>query len=119
LAVAFARHKAKPGMAFLRHSSGSGAKASSVLCGQRIAAESLSNFDSGAPRPAVFRHLRLPPGQKHRHGVTDDGLSHIAIQEALPVDWMEKVSDRQYRTELRVSQQPREPLRTAVPIYRN
>jgi quercetin dioxygenase-like cupin family protein len=41
------------------------------------------------------------PGEKHWHGATaTTGMSHIAIQEALngsPVDWMEKVSDAQYR----------------------
>ena len=41
------------------------------------------------------------PGEKHWHGATaTTGMSHIAIQEKLngsPVDWMEKVSDAQYR----------------------
>jgi quercetin dioxygenase-like cupin family protein len=41
------------------------------------------------------------PNEKHWHGATPTmGMSHIAIQEALngkPVDWMEKVSDQQYR----------------------
>jgi quercetin dioxygenase-like cupin family protein len=43
----------------------------------------------------------IPPGQKHWHGATPTtGMSHIAIQEQLNgkvVDWMEKVSDEQYR----------------------
>lgn len=43
----------------------------------------------------------FPPGEKHWHGATPTtAMSHIAIQEALngkPVDWMEKVSDEQYR----------------------
>jgi quercetin dioxygenase-like cupin family protein len=43
----------------------------------------------------------FPPGEKHWHGATAaTAMSHIAIQEALngsPVDWMEKVSDEQYR----------------------
>jgi quercetin dioxygenase-like cupin family protein len=43
----------------------------------------------------------FPPGEKHWHGATrTTGMSHIAIQEALngsTVDWMEKVSDEEYR----------------------
>jgi quercetin dioxygenase-like cupin family protein len=41
------------------------------------------------------------PGEKHWHGATaKTAMTHIAIQEALDgkaVDWMEKVSDVQYR----------------------
>jgi quercetin dioxygenase-like cupin family protein len=41
------------------------------------------------------------PEEKHWHGATaTNGMSHIAIQENLNgkvVDWMEKVSDGQYR----------------------
>jgi len=41
------------------------------------------------------------PGEKHWHGATPTtAMTHIAIQEALngkAVDWMEKVSDEQYR----------------------
>jgi len=43
----------------------------------------------------------IPPGQKHWHGATaTTGMTHIAIQEHLDgkvVEWMEKVSDEQYR----------------------
>jgi quercetin dioxygenase-like cupin family protein len=43
----------------------------------------------------------IPPGQEHWHGATaTTGMTHIAIQEHLNgkvVDWMEKVSDDQYR----------------------
>jgi len=43
----------------------------------------------------------IPPGQKHWHGGTaTTSMTHIAIQEFLEgknVDWMEKVSDEQYR----------------------
>ena len=43
----------------------------------------------------------FPPGEKHWHGATPtNAMSHIAIQEKLngsPVDWMEQVSDEQYR----------------------
>jgi quercetin dioxygenase-like cupin family protein len=42
-----------------------------------------------------------PPGVKHWHGATaTNGMSHIAIQESVDgknVEWMEKVSDEQYR----------------------
>ena len=41
------------------------------------------------------------PGEKHWHGATaTTAMTHIAIQEKLngkPVDWMEKVTDEQYR----------------------
>jgi quercetin dioxygenase-like cupin family protein len=41
------------------------------------------------------------PGEKHWHGATPTtAMTHIAIQEALDgkvLDWMEKVSDEQYR----------------------
>jgi quercetin dioxygenase-like cupin family protein len=43
----------------------------------------------------------IPPGEKHWHGATPiTAMTHIAIQEALDgktADWMEKVSDEQYR----------------------
>ena len=43
----------------------------------------------------------FPPGLKHWHGATPtNAMSHIAIQENLNgkvVDWMEKVTDEQYR----------------------
>lgn len=43
----------------------------------------------------------IPPGVKHWHGATaDNGMSHIAIAEALDgrsAEWMEKVTDEQYR----------------------
>jgi quercetin dioxygenase-like cupin family protein len=45
-----------------------------------------------------------PPGEKHWHGATPTtALTHIAIVEQLAgktVDWMEKVSDEQYRAGL-------------------
>jgi quercetin dioxygenase-like cupin family protein len=41
------------------------------------------------------------PGEKHWHGgASTSGMTHFAIQEALDgktVEWMEKVSDDQYR----------------------
>jgi len=44
----------------------------------------------------------IPPGEKHWHGATPTtSVTHIAIQEALDgkvVDWMEQVTDEQYRT---------------------
>jgi quercetin dioxygenase-like cupin family protein len=43
----------------------------------------------------------FPPGLKHWHGATPTtAMTHIAIQETLNgknVDWMEQVSDEQYR----------------------
>jgi quercetin dioxygenase-like cupin family protein len=43
----------------------------------------------------------FPPGIKHWHGASPTtAMTHIAIQEKLdgtPVDWMEKVTDEQYR----------------------
>ena len=43
----------------------------------------------------------FPPGEKHWHGATPTtAMTHIAIQEQLDgkaVDWMEKVSDEQYK----------------------
>jgi quercetin dioxygenase-like cupin family protein len=43
----------------------------------------------------------FPPGEKHWHGATPaTAMTHIAIQEVLngkAVEWMEKVSDEQYR----------------------
>lgn len=43
----------------------------------------------------------IPPGEKHWHGAAPTtAMTHLAVQEALDgkaVDWMEKVSDEQYR----------------------
>jgi quercetin dioxygenase-like cupin family protein len=43
----------------------------------------------------------FPPQEKHWHGASPkSGMTHIAIQEALKgkvVEWMEHVSDEQYR----------------------
>ena len=43
----------------------------------------------------------FPPGEKHWHGASPTtAMTHIAVQEALDgkvVDWMEHVSDAQYR----------------------
>ena len=43
----------------------------------------------------------FPPGEKHWHGASPTtAMTHIAIQEGLDgkvVDWMEKVSDDQYK----------------------
>jgi len=45
--------------------------------------------------------VRIPPGRKHWHGATGTTtMTHISIQEQLDgkvVDWLEKVSDEQYR----------------------
>ncbi|BBO31930.1 cupin domain-containing protein [Lacipirellula parvula] len=43
----------------------------------------------------------FPPGEKHWHGATaTTGMSHLAIAETLDgkaADWLEQVSDEQYR----------------------
>jgi quercetin dioxygenase-like cupin family protein len=45
--------------------------------------------------------VRFAPGEKHWHGAAPTtAMTHIAIQEQLDgkvVDWMERVSDEQYR----------------------
>lgn len=45
--------------------------------------------------------VSIPPGEKHWHGATaTTAMAHMAIQEYLDgkaVDWMEQVSDDQYR----------------------
>jgi quercetin dioxygenase-like cupin family protein len=45
--------------------------------------------------------ISIEPGEKHWHGATPTtAMTHIAIQEQLDgkaVDWMEKVSDEQYK----------------------
>jgi quercetin dioxygenase-like cupin family protein len=44
----------------------------------------------------------FPPGEKHWHGATaTTAMTHIAVQEALngkTVDWLEHVTDEQYRS---------------------
>lgn len=43
----------------------------------------------------------FPPGEKHWHGASPKtAMTHIAVQEKLngsPVNWLEKVTDEQYR----------------------
>lgn len=45
--------------------------------------------------------VRFEPGEKHWHGATSTtAMTHIAVQERLDgkaVDWMEHVTDEQYR----------------------
>src|SRR5216117_1558282 len=45
----------------------------------------------------------FPPGEKHWHGASPTtAMTHVAIQEQLDgktADWMEKVSDEEYRSE--------------------
>jgi quercetin dioxygenase-like cupin family protein len=45
--------------------------------------------------------VRIPPGLKHWHGATaTTAMTHVALQEQLDgkaANWMEKVSDEQYR----------------------
>ncbi len=63
-----------------------------ILSPNRVLSPSLN---SGQRQPA-----RLP-GEKHWHGATPrTAMTHLAIQEQLggrTVEWMEKVSDEQYR----------------------
>ncbi|RWB01236.1 cupin domain-containing protein [Mesorhizobium sp.] len=44
----------------------------------------------------------IPPGVKHWHGASaTTAMTHLAIQESFdgkPVEWLEKVSDEQYRS---------------------
>ena len=52
----------------------------------------------------------IPAGVKHWHGAApENSMSHIAIAEALEgkvVEWMEQVSDEQYRAPLPISPAP-------------
>ncbi len=45
--------------------------------------------------------VRIPPGQKHWHGATaNTSMTHISLVERIDgksADWMEKVSEEQYR----------------------
>jgi quercetin dioxygenase-like cupin family protein len=60
----------------------------------------------GGPIEAIYPGdvVWFPPGLKHWHGATPaTAMTHIAIQEALDgkvVDWMEKVSDEQYNSQI-------------------
>src|SRR5215213_274733 len=49
----------------------------------------------------------IPAGEKHWHGATPTtGMSHIAVQEKLDgktVDWLEQVSEEQYRARPQVA----------------
>ncbi len=51
--------------------------------------------------------VSIPPGVKHWHGATaNTSVTHVAIQESLngkTVEWMEKVSDQQYRNTQSIS----------------
>ena len=57
----------------------------------------------GGPVETIYAGdvIWFPPGEKHWHGATAAApMTHIAIQEALDgktVDWLEPVSDAQYR----------------------
>ena len=57
------------------------------------------NGDKREIRPGDV--IWTPPGVKHWHGATaTNEMSHVAIQELVDgrnVDWMEDVSDEQYR----------------------
>src|SRR5437016_12794884 len=53
----------------------------------------------------------FPPGEKHWHGATaTTALTHIAIQEKIDgktVEWMDKVSDEEYRACFRMTKKQR------------
>lgn len=57
----------------------------------------------GGPVEEIFPGdiVWFPPGLRHWHGATpENAMTHIAIQEMLDgkaVDWMEKVTEEQYR----------------------
>lgn len=59
--------------------------------------------------------VRIPPNVKHWHGAAPDAaMSHLAITEALggrSVEWMEAVTDSQYRAPARVRASPAAPAR--------
>lgn len=60
----------------------------------------------GGPKKAIRPGdvISCPCGKKHWHGATaTTAMSHIAVQEALdgkPVNWLEKVTDDQYLSEV-------------------
>jgi quercetin dioxygenase-like cupin family protein len=60
-------------------------------------------IDEIRPRDVVW----IPPGTKHWHGATPaSAMTHVAIAETLDgksVDWMEQVSDEQYRGDPRIA----------------
>ena len=42
--------------------------------------------------------IYIPPGEKHWHGATPNGpMVHLAINIGLDTEWLEPVSDEQYR----------------------
>jgi quercetin dioxygenase-like cupin family protein len=46
----------------------------------------------------VGETIYIPPGEKHWHGATPDApMVHLAINVALETDWLEAVSEEQYR----------------------
>ena len=68
-----------------------------VTAGSGLAQREAGPIEEIHPGDAIW----FPPGVRHWHGATPTtAMTHIAIQEALDgkvVEWMEKVSDEQYR----------------------
>ena len=68
-----------------------------VLFGRGLAQREGGPIEEIRPGDVVW----FAPGEKHWHGAAPDtAMQHIAIQEALDgkaVEWMEKVTDEQYR----------------------
>ncbi|MDF2971483.1 MAG: Cupin 2 conserved barrel domain protein [Microvirga sp.] len=64
-------------------------------------ARSLKGCFSSAALRRAGDIVWFAPGEKHWHGASGNtAMAHVAIAEALDgktVDWMEKVSDEQYR----------------------
>jgi len=64
--------------------------------------------------------VRIPPGVKHWHGASpNDAMTHLAITESVDgrsVEWMEPVSDSQYRTPPRARQSAEAAVRAPRPV---
>jgi quercetin dioxygenase-like cupin family protein len=68
-----------------------------VISGVGLAQRSGAAIEEIRPGDVIW----FPPDEKHWHGAApSSSMTHIAIQEALngsPVEWLEPVSDEQYR----------------------
>jgi 4-carboxymuconolactone decarboxylase len=64
--------------------------------------------------------VRIPPGVKHWHGASpNDAMTHLAITESVngrSVEWMEAVSDSQYRTPATARQSAAVAVRPPRPV---
>lgn len=68
-----------------------------ITAGQGLVQREGGGIEEVRPGDVVW----FAPGEKHWHGASPtNGMTHIAVQEALDgraVDWLEQVSDAQYR----------------------